>query len=139
MVEVVIDVEFSEFSNAGGGSGGELGRLTSCAQGIGELGGVLIGDGLEGLRYSLGIGPGFLLLIGRAARFPTSEAAARFRLLEGTFISITSASSTVMRLSILNGLPKNENFFDNKTDLTRSKVTNVKCNSPLHYFNGLHK
>lgn len=97
-----------------GGRGGDMGPLMSSDQGMGEPGGVLGGE-YEGRRtvMSFGRGPGFRLfgreLMPTGARFPTSDTErARLRPLEEDEVAPTmsmSASSTIMRLSILNGLP----------------------------------
>lgn len=98
-----------------GGKSGDVGRLT--AQGTGELGGVLVGE-YEGRRtvISFGMGPGLRLLGGRdelspppEPRPPDSELESdRLRPFEDDEVAPTmsiSASSTIMRLSILKGLP----------------------------------
>lgn len=101
--------------SGGGGCGGDVGPLTSSAQGTGEPGGV---TGVEyvGRRIvmSFGMGPGFRLLGGRDELSPppepkpSEEESERLRPFEDDEVAPTisiSASSTIMRLSILKGLP----------------------------------
>ena len=102
---------------SGGGSGGDVGLLIVSHQGTGEPGGVLGGE-YEGRRTvtSFGMGPGFRLFGSleefrpAPTLFPSETDKERFIPFELDEFAPTismSASSTIIRLSILNGLPVN--------------------------------